>query len=59
MPSHPVVTFDFAQAWMSLFKISLICPLAFPGCYGATSRRSMRGRPRMKMRRASGEVEGA
>lgn len=30
MPSHPVVTFDFAQAWMSLFKIILTYLLTLP-----------------------------
>ena len=30
MPSHPLVSFDFAQAWMSLFKIVLTYLLTFP-----------------------------
>ena len=30
MPSHPLVTFDFSQAWMSLVKIILTYLLTFP-----------------------------
>jgi putative Mg2+ transporter-C (MgtC) family protein len=30
MPSHPFVTFDFTQAWMSLVKIVLTYLLTFP-----------------------------
>jgi putative Mg2+ transporter-C (MgtC) family protein len=30
MPSHPVVTFDFSQAWISLVKIILTYLLTFP-----------------------------